>query len=246
MDSSARYSVAWVDGTAKGSKLGRGVLAVGTHLPRADLPSRADPWPLPDRRSRFAIPRLGRGVVNSATAPAFNELWFRRAPSRPQTTRETVASFFYPLDSVGDWNRLYGPAGFVQYQMAIPSSASHLVAEALAKLTEAGVPSTLAVLKRFGPADEGMLSFPMQGWTLALDIPVGSTVLPGILRRLDDLVAEAGGRVYLAKDARLSPVHLSAMYPRLDEFRNVRSEVDPSRVLRSDLSRRLGIDEARS
>jgi len=174
----------------------------------------------------------------------FNEAWFRKARAHA-TTIEPISGFFHPLDALHGWNHLYGPGGFVQYQFAVPFGAEAVVQAALERLSAVRLPSFLGVLKRFGPGDPGPLSFPMPGWTLALDLPARLAGLAQFLDALDELVAGAGGRVYLAKDGRLRPDLLAHMYPRLGQWMAVRDRVDPDGVLQSDLARRLGLTVAR-
>lgn len=241
-DRSHRYSVAWVDGSP-GRVLGRGVLSVGDHAPLDALSRRHRGAPLAySPRQRFALPRLTPPVVLApGVARAFNEFWYRKAPRTRRTSVVSISSFFHPLDGVADWNRVYGPPGFVQYQFVVPDSAADVVRTTLEHLAGANVPSYLAVLKRFGEVNPGMLSFPMRGWTLALDVPAGADGVDAALDRCDEEVVSAGGRVYLAKDARLDPRHLPAMYPRLPEFRAARRRLDPDGRMQSNLSRRLGL-----
>ncbi|HMC08636.1 MAG TPA: D-arabinono-1,4-lactone oxidase, partial [Actinomycetota bacterium] len=244
-DSRHRYSVAWIDCLARGRSLGRSVLTQGDHARYEDLPAgaRHDPLRFGAGATR-GVPRLLPGsVVNRATVRAFNELWFRKAPSHAVTI-EPLVSFFHPLDAVRDWNRLYGPSGFVQYQFAVPFGAEGVVEAALRHLSALRLPSFLGVLKRFGPGSPGPLSFPMPGWTLAVDLPARLPGLAGVLDALDERVADAGGRVYLAKDGRLRPELLRAMYPQLDRWMAVRRRVDPDGVLQSDLARRLEVGRA--
>lgn len=244
-DAGYRYSVAWVDCTVRGGRLGRGVLTRGEHAPADALPPRrrSDPLALEHRPALRVPVAPPRGVVNARTVRLFNEAWFRAAPRRRLAAVHDLRSFFYPLDGLEQWNLLYGPRGFVQYQFAVPADQAETVSGVVARIAEAGLPAMLAVLKRFGPADPGPLSFPFGGWTLALDFPVGPPNLPGLLDELDGAVVAAGGRVYLAKDARLRPELVPTMYPRLGQLAQVRRRVDPGGTLRSDLSRRLGLDE---
>ena len=243
-DAAYRYSVAWVDCMGGRRRLGRSVLTRGEHAPRSALRSGRSGAALDAPRGpRLRVPlQAPGGLLNAGSVAAFNELWFRRAPRRETGALQPLSSFFHPLDGVADWNLLYGPRGFVQYQFVVGPEHGESVEQAVAMIGRSGAPSFLAVLKRFGPGDPGPLSFPVAGWTLALDFPVGPPVLPALLDRLDSLVAGVGGRVYLAKDSRMRPELLPVMYPRLGELRAVRRRVDPGRVLQSDLSRRLGID----
>jgi decaprenylphospho-beta-D-ribofuranose 2-oxidase len=238
-DAGHRYSVAWIDCLAQGRALGRSVLTRGDHARLDELPAAARQDPLRFHpASRLSVPAFVPGLVNRTTARFFNEAWFRKAKSHA-TTIEPITGFFHPLDAVRSWNRLYGPRGFVQYQFVVPFSAGAVVEGILERLSSLRLPSFLAVLKRFGPADPGPLSFPMPGWTLALDLPASVGGLAVFLDALDELVAGAGGRVYLAKDGRLRPDLLAHMYPRLGEWMAVRDRVDPHGVLQSDLARRL-------
>ncbi|MEA2522436.1 MAG: decaprenylphospho-beta-D-ribofuranose 2-oxidase [Actinomycetota bacterium] len=241
-DDDYRYSVAWIDCLARGAALGRGVLTRGDHAEVEDLPHahRLDPLRYAPS-ARTGVPALMPGVMTPTAARVFNELWFRRAPSRERGRPVPIAPFFHPLDAVRDWNRLYGRRGFLQYQFVVPFGEDAVVRSVVETLSTTGCPSFLAVLKRFGPG-RGMLSFPLPGWTLALDIPVGARDLSAMLDGLDRKVIDAGGRVYLAKDSRLDPASLRTMYPELSRWQEVRERVDPQRRLRSDLDRRLDLD----
>jgi len=145
------------------------------------------------------------------------------------------------LDALGEWNRLYGPAGLIQYQFVIPTGQERALERCFQLMRARRLPVYLAVFKRFGPAFGGPLSFPLEGWTLAADLPAGAPGLRAALDELDEVVAGCGGRVYLSKDARLRADALAAMYPQLDRFHAQRAKVDPEGVLRSDLARRLGL-----
>jgi decaprenylphospho-beta-D-ribofuranose 2-oxidase len=245
-DAAYRYSVAWIDCQSTGSRLGRSVLTRGDHARLDDLPERLRRNP--DRARSFTPRTLARvpltppsGLLNPLTVGAFNEFWFRKAPRHQMGKPHHMTGFFHPLDGVASWNRLYGKKGFLQYQFVVPDQHGETVRRVIERLTEVKLASFLAVLKRFGPGDPGPLSFPMPGWTLALDLPVGYPALDGLLDDLDEAVVRAGGRVYLAKDSRLSPETFREMYPRLDDWLAARDRVDPHGVLRSDLGRRLGL-----
>ncbi|MFD5447785.1 FAD-binding protein [Streptomyces sp. NPDC127100] len=237
------YSVAWIDLLARGAATGRAVLTRGDHAPPDALDARARRDPAAFRTSRLpAAPAfLPDGLLNRTSVGLFNELWYRRAPRARRGQLQRISTFFHPLDGVPHWNRVYGRGGFVQYQFVVGHGREETLRRIVRRISAHRCPSFLAVLKRFGQADPGWLSFPVPGWTLALDVPAGLPGLGAFLDELDEEVAGAGGRVYLAKDSRLRPELLAAMYPRLDDFRALRAELDPRGVFRSDLSRRLAL-----
>ena len=237
------YTVAWLDCLASGAHLGRSVVTNGDFAAVADLPVRERREPLafnPSARLR-APAACPPGLINRYTVALANEAWYRKAPRRREGEIQSIGAFFHPLDGIRNWNTVYGPGGFRQYQFVVPFGAEATLRQILERISAARAPSFVTVLKRFGPADDGYLSFPMPGWTLALDFPARTRGLDGLLRRLDDDVLAAGGRVYLAKDSRVSADVLAEMYPRLPDFRKLRGELDPSGQLVSDLSRRLGL-----
>lgn len=242
-DHTARYSVAWIDSVGLTGPLGRGILSTGEHANAAHSKDH--------RHGAHATPRTRRpprvpdviptGLLSRLSVGAFNELWWR-VSGRPRTDAITsIGSYFHPLDGVSDWNRIYGRAGMVQYQFVVPDEAGEVIGIALRRLRDAHAPSFLTVLKRFGPANPAPLSFPMPGWTLALDIPAGNPRLPAALADLDAIVLDAGGRHYLAKDATIGAVAVERGYPRLEEWRAVRDRMDPRGVFHSDLDRRVAL-----
>jgi decaprenylphospho-beta-D-ribofuranose 2-oxidase len=243
-DDRFRYSVAWIDCTARGRSMGRGILGRGDHATIDEIPKtkRGSARRFSPMQLAIAPPTMPSGLINLQTTRAFNEVWFRKARKR-HVGIQSIATFFHPLDLVDGWNRVYGSRGCIQYQYVVPFGAESTVRFSLEELSGSGTPSFLAVLKRFGDQNPGMLSFPTPGWTLAVDIPVGSPDLPPLLDRLDDAVLEAGGRVYLAKDARTRPENLGIMYPRLPQWREIRAKLDPERAITSDMARRLGLDD---
>jgi decaprenylphospho-beta-D-ribofuranose 2-oxidase len=147
----------------------------------------------------------------------------------------------FPLDVLNAWPRLYGRDGLLQYQLVVPTGQERVLEITIERVRRARVPCYLAVLKDFGPANGAPLSFPIEGWTLALDLPRSAHGVETLLDGLDELIAEAGGRVYLSKDARMRPDAVSSMYPRLDQWQAVRDRVDPDRVWGSDLAVRTGL-----
>ncbi len=241
-DDAFRYSVAWIDLVATGKNLGRSVLTRGDHARTEQLRPRDRSVPLEfGPRQLMSIPPVvpRPGVLNHATVAAFNELWFRKSPRHRTGEIQGIGAYFHPLDFVGSWNRLYGRPGLVQYQFVVPFGEERALRQIIERVSDAGVSSFLAVLKRFGAANEAPLSFPRPGWTLALDMPGGGRGLGALLHGLDDLVLAAGGRTYFAKDAHTTPETIRRGYPRLAEWQQVRRRVDPQQVWQSDLGRRL-------
>ncbi len=242
-DDDYRYSVAWIDCLATGKSLGRSILERGNHATRDELPRRraAAPLAYPSHRQPVVPFTPPSGLLNPTTIRVLNELWFRKSPARPHHAVRSIPAFFHPLDGIVGWNRVYGTRGFVQYQPVIPYGEEAVLRRILEHLAKNGLASFVSVLKRFETSNAGPLSFPTPGWTLALDIPVANPQLATLLDTFDDWVLEAGGRVYLAKDARVAPEVFAAMYPRLEEWRAVRDALDPEGLLCSDLARRLGL-----
>ncbi len=235
-DAQHRYSVAWIDALARG----RSVLMRADHAAASELPRHlTNPLAIPKRvglRVPFDFPSL---VLNRRTVRCFNRLYY--ALHRSERLLTDVERYFYPLDRIDHWNRAYGKRGFLQYQVALPLDGGREALQELVRcLADFGAAPGLAVLKRFGVGNAAPLGFPIQGYTLALDMPDSRDLVP-FLHQLDQRVAYAGGRVYLAKDAVLRPETFARMYPRLDEFRSIKSRLDPHGRLSSSLARRLRI-----
>jgi decaprenylphospho-beta-D-ribofuranose 2-oxidase len=229
----APFSVAWIDALARGAALGRGILETAE-------PSAVAVATRPPRRLRLPF-ELPGWVLNSASIAAFNAAYYRRVPASGRERTVGFEHFLYPLDAIGDWNRLYGRRGFYQFQCVIPDSeAPRGIARLLEAVAAERAASFLAVLKTLGAEGEGMLSFPLRGYTLALDFP-NRHGTAALLARLETITLDHGGRIYLAKDATLSPGGFRRMYPRLADFERVLDELDPRRSISSDMARRLKI-----
>lgn len=239
-----RYSVAWIDCLATGEELGRGIAMFGHHASVAEyknikpLASK----PASSRALPFDFPSW---VLNPLSISAFNKLYFYMGSRKKQPFLSDYDNYFYPLDAIGQWNRMYGKRGFVQYQCVIPEATALAGMTALLKeLSGSRRASFLAVLKRFGAEGKGQLSFPVPGYTLALDLPLRDKSLFSLLDKLDHIVLQHGGRIYLAKDARISAESFKAMYPRHEEWLKIKQSIDPGNRFSSSLSRRLNIGGA--
>jgi FAD/FMN-containing dehydrogenase len=235
------YSVAWIDGLATGDDMGRSILMRGNHAAAAELPSRIQhPLATPVSSKWNLFMDFPSGALNRLTVQAFNTVYYTVHHTAPRQL-VSLEKFFYPLDAINQWNRMYGKRGFVQYQIALPqASGCQGLRTILDRLARSGRASCLAVLKRFGDAGNGLLSFPLRGYTLALDIPVTPGLAP-FLHELDRMTLDHGGRIYLAKDAVLRTEDFAAMYPQLQSFQATQRKLDPKGLFSSSMARRLGI-----
>ncbi|MGM0743434.1 MAG: FAD-binding protein [Pseudomonadota bacterium] len=236
----ASYSVAWIDCLASGAALGRSLVMTGEHVQADDLPPQRRTHPYRTTRKRqLSMPfDAPAAALNRFSVGAFNALYWRRGLRAPREALVDWDSYFYPLDAILGWNRIYGRRGFVQFQCALPLNASEAGLRALLSETAvAGQGSFLAVLKRFGP-QQSRFSFPMSGYTLALDFPANARTL-ALLDRLDAIATDHGGRFYLAKDARLSAATLHRADPRAAAFCAMRRETGCDRAFASAQSERL-------
>lgn len=240
---SATYSVAWIDCLAKGSKLGRSLVFLGEHASRDQVAENVgdDLFPSLDGQ-RVTVPiDVPQLAVNNWSVSAFNEAYFRHgAWQANEFLLLPSGSYFFPLDRVGAWNRIYGRKGFIQHQCVLPLlKGPAILAEMIGRIAARGEGSFLAVLKKLGQSF-GIMSFPVPGYTLALDFPVKAGLLE-FLDELDELVVEGGGRIYLAKDARQSRGTFEAGYPNISKFRDIRRGIDATNRIRSRLAERLDI-----
>jgi decaprenylphospho-beta-D-ribofuranose 2-oxidase len=239
------YSVATIDVTASGARLGRGVVNVGDHALRAELPSALAKDPLklgsgPLLTVPFTLPELTLNALSIRLVNAvILKIQSNRAPFKHYD------KFFYPLDILNEWYRGYGKRGFTQYQFVLPfENGEARMREILTTIFAAGELPFLNILKRMGKESGGTLSFPREGYTFAIDFPVRAHTVQ-LLRRLDAMVLEAGGRIYLGKDSYLEAATFRAMYPAIDEWLRVKAKYDPDGVFTSDLGRRVGLVPAR-
>lgn len=232
--SDATYVVGWIDATAKGPQLGRGIIEegeTGAGLVTKPKPSRKIPRDAP----HFA---LSSPIVN-----AFNALYYRRVPDAGRTVVKPIQEFFFPLDKIHDWNRLYGKRGFHQFQCVVPLDEADTLKSMLEKIALSGLASPLAVLKRMGPGHAGYMSFPMEGYTLAVDFPARAAAEP-LIAELEKLTLRAGGRVYLAKDSLANGDNIKSMYPEHSLWTQEVAKADPDGIYATDMVRRLNLRSA--
>lgn len=219
LDHQHEYSVAWIDCLAKGEQLGRGIFIVGDHAPYGSLTL--------NKRNKLTVPLTPPvSLINNLSLRGFNEAYWRKSPVKRTRIRSEYEPFFYPLDRVLHWNRIYGNAGFQQFQCVIPDANAQIaMAQLLKTIADSGNGSFLAVLKRCGECNSpGLLSFPLPGTSLALDFPQSAS-LEKLFARLDVIVREAGGRIYPAKDAHMSGSDFRTAYPEWEQVEALR---DPS------------------
>jgi hypothetical protein len=233
------YSVAWIDCLKKGEGFGRSILILGEHAKLEDLPAKkkTDPLKLPAKKQITFPFNLPSFVLNQFTVKAFNFFYYLKNFKKEINNVVSYEPFFYPLDAILHWNRGYGKKGFVQYQFVLPLESKQGLVEILNKISDKGMGSFLAVLKVFGKQDD-LISFPTEGYTLALDFPVRKGLFE-FLDELDQVVLKYGGRLYMSKDARMKPGVLEAGYKQLPEFINIVKKYNPQGKIRSVQSDRL-------
>ena len=234
----SKYSVAWLDCLATGDDMGRSVLYLGEHSKGKNLKS--------DRkyqdRSSISVPfSTPSFLLNKSSMSLFNSTYFSLQKHKSRTSRLDYDNYFFPLDRLSNWNRLYGSKGFLQYQFVLPGEgALEGITTVLEKISKQGKGSFLTVLKKFGEANENLLSFPRSGYTLTLDFKNETSLFP-LLDELDRIVLDHDGRLYLAKDARMSEAVFKASYPNWEAFMAIKAKVDPHNRFASLQSNRLGL-----
>jgi FAD/FMN-containing dehydrogenase len=237
----SRYNVAWIDGLATGAGQGRAVFSGANHAALDEVVG--EPLDVPFKRKK-AIPRdFPDFALNPLSVKAFNAAYY--AAHGDGEKIESFDTFFWPLDAVAGWNRIYGARGMVQHQCVLPFEAAREgLKTLLSTIAASGHAAFLGVLKVYGASNPAPLSFPSPGYSLALDFPA-TPEIETFMRQLDKIVLDYGGRIYLAKDATVTPAAIRQMYPRLAEFESVKAKLDPQHRFQSSLSKRLGIGGAR-
>lgn len=232
--SDATYTVGWIDATARGNALGRGILEeaeTGGGLVTAAKRGKKIPFDAPGF------------TLSPPVVRAFNAAYWRRVPNSGRTVVKPIDDFFFPLDKIYDWNRLYGKRGFHQFQCVVPLDQKDALRMMLVEIANSGLASPLAVLKRMGPGRGGYMSFPMEGYTLAVDFP-NRPAAEKVIQGLEEQTVSANGRIYLAKDALSRPEHIKDMYPEREAWREVTARMDPDGAYMTDLVRRLDLRSA--
>ena len=232
--SDSTYSVGWIDATARGDALGRGILEEAETGGGLVKPARRG------RRVPFDAPSF---TLSPPVVRSFNAAYWRRVPEGGRTVVKPIDDFFFPLDKIHDWNRLYGKTGFHQFQCVVPLDKAPALRLMLDKVAASGLASPLAVLKRMGPGRAGFLSFPMEGYTLAIDFP-NRPAAERLIRELEMDTLAAGGRLYLAKDALAGAEGIHAMYPEHAKWLKEVRKIDPEGHYETDLTRRLKLRSA--
>ncbi|MCF7848073.1 MAG: FAD-binding oxidoreductase [Kiritimatiellales bacterium] len=240
------YSVAWIDCLAKGDAMGRSIMMRGEHARAAELVQhfrKGAPLNLKPGLKLGVPVTFPNFALNKLTMNAFNFAYYNKCRPGTHTRVCDYNSFFYPLDAIANWNRIYGTRGFTQYQFVIPKAAGREgMGTILSRITESGLGSFLAVLKLFGE-QQSFMSFPMAGYTLALDFPISLKALE-LFKELDAMVADFGGRLYLAKDSRMDAEMFSKTYPNADEFKQAITMLNEGAPKFESLqSKRIGITE---
>lgn len=228
------YSVAWIDCLAKNEDIGKCLLMVGDFANDGNLEYK--------RKRKLSIPfNFPSFALNKFSVKAFNWLYYTKAKNGISKQKVDIDTFFYPLDAIGDWNRIYGKNGFTQYQFILPKEHSFEgLKEILTKISASGKGSFLAVLKLYGKANDNYLSFPIEGYSLALDFKIEEGLFE-LLNILDEIVVKYGGKIYLTKDVRVSKETFEKGYPQIEKFREFRRKNDMDRKFNSLQSKRVGI-----
>lgn len=234
-NSNAPYAVGWIDATATGDSLGRGIVEEG------EVCRGLKPTPRGSKKIPFNAPHW---ALSGPIVRAFNAAYYRRVPKSGRTVVRPINDFFFPLDKIHDWNRLYGKRGFHQFQCVVPLDKSDVLRDMMERIASSGLASPLAVLKRMGAGlngdTAGYMSFPMEGYTLAVDFP-NRPAARALITRLEKTAQAAGGRIYLAKDALCTGPAIKAMYPDYPKWAAAAAKADPDKRLQTDLTRRLDL-----
>ncbi|RXJ95817.1 FAD-linked oxidase [Arcobacter sp. AHV-9/2010] len=228
------YSVAWIDCLAKNEDIGKCLLMVGDFADDGKLDFK-------EKKKKTISFNFPSFALNNFSVKAFNWLYYKKAPIGESKQKVDIDTFFYPLDAINNWNRIYGKNGFTQYQFILPKDVSYDgLKEILEKISNSGKGSFLAVLKLYGEANQNYLSFPMKGYSLALDFKIEKGIFE-LLDSLDEIVLKYGGRIYLTKDVRVSKEIFEKGYPSIEKFRNLRKEYGMDKKFQSLQSKRVGI-----